>query len=279
MYESTFTPRQSNVSVSFEAPPYFVRRTSGYESAAQEEMAQSLRQRGFHSSSEAKTARSSLTLQPVAHPQIKYEEAVSSPEPVSPKASPPSKSQTKNKYQCPYKKTMGCDITFTTSGHAARHAKVHTGEKNVLCPVCNKAFTRKDNMKQHQRTHENGRGAASGGGRVTDDSRVKKLKLPTSKKVVRSVVEAMGTSPVLSSEEPVPAVDLISHRPRLHDYTFDRSSYMGVPRPLAHRSNGSYAESLWSGPTDNLDSPTGGLDALALAATRLPSGNSGGYMV
>ncbi|KAI5284179.1 hypothetical protein KEM55_001178, partial [Ascosphaera atra] len=30
----------------------------------------------------------------------------------------------------------------------------HTGEKGVVCPVCNKAFTRKDNMKQHHRTHQ-----------------------------------------------------------------------------------------------------------------------------
>jgi uncharacterized C2H2 Zn-finger protein len=47
----------------------------------------------------------------------------------------------------------GCSSTFTTSGHAARHGKKHTGEKSVLCPICNKAFTRKDNMKQHIRTH------------------------------------------------------------------------------------------------------------------------------
>ncbi len=47
-----------------------------------------------------------------------------------------------------------CQATFTTSGHAARHGKKHTGEKGVHCPVCNKAFTRKDNMKQHERTHK-----------------------------------------------------------------------------------------------------------------------------
>ncbi|KAJ5137869.1 hypothetical protein N7526_004102 [Penicillium atrosanguineum] len=47
----------------------------------------------------------------------------------------------------------GCSATFTTSGHAARHGKKHTGEKSVHCPICNKAFTRKDNMKQHIRTH------------------------------------------------------------------------------------------------------------------------------
>ncbi|OAX77791.1 hypothetical protein ACJ72_07906 [Emergomyces africanus] len=59
----------------------------------------------------------------------------------------------KNKYPCPYAVSHSCTATFTTSGHAARHGKKHTGEKGVHCPVCNKAFTRKDNMKQHRRTH------------------------------------------------------------------------------------------------------------------------------
>jgi len=57
----------------------------------------------------------------------------------------------KNKYPCPYANSHGCIATFTTSGHAARHGKKHTGEKGVHCPTCGKAFTRKDNMKQHER--------------------------------------------------------------------------------------------------------------------------------
>ncbi|KAL1966525.1 hypothetical protein VTN77DRAFT_4447 [Rasamsonia byssochlamydoides] len=69
----------------------------------------------------------------------------------SAEATPPR--VTKNKYPCPYAVTHACTATFTTSGHAARHGKKHTGEKSVHCPICNKAFTRKDNMKQHRRTH------------------------------------------------------------------------------------------------------------------------------
>lgn len=61
----------------------------------------------------------------------------------------------KNKYPCPYAQSHHCAATFTTSGHAARHGKKHTGEKGVHCPICDKAFTRKDNMKQHERTHRN----------------------------------------------------------------------------------------------------------------------------
>jgi hypothetical protein len=66
----------------------------------------------------------------------------------------------KKKYPCPHAAKYNCSDTFTTSGHAARHGKKHTGEKNIHCPVCDKAFTRKDNMKQHERTHRN-KGEAS----------------------------------------------------------------------------------------------------------------------
>lgn len=81
---------------------------------------------------------------------------------VAPASSTPEKSASNNgakpakkKYPCPHAAKYNCQDTFTTSGHAARHGKKHTGEKNIRCPVCDKAFTRKDNMKQHERTHRN----------------------------------------------------------------------------------------------------------------------------
>jgi len=77
----------------------------------------------------------------------------------------------KNSYPCPVAKQYNCTDHFTTSGHAARHAKKHTGKKDAFCPECNKAFTRKDNMEQHRRTHQTGRNAAKGG-----DTNVKKVK-------------------------------------------------------------------------------------------------------
>jgi hypothetical protein len=63
----------------------------------------------------------------------------------------------KNQYPCPLAREYLCQKQFTTSGHAARHAKKHTGKKDAFCPECNKAFARKDNMMQHRRTHQNGR--------------------------------------------------------------------------------------------------------------------------
>jgi len=86
--------------------------------------------------------------------------AIATPNPASSSA-PGKPPASKKKYPCPHASRYSCTDTFTTSGHAARHGKKHTGEKNILCPTCNKAFTRKDNMKQHERTHKGGSRAGS----------------------------------------------------------------------------------------------------------------------
>ncbi|KAL2832112.1 hypothetical protein BDW59DRAFT_157574 [Aspergillus cavernicola] len=97
----------------------------------------------YQSRPEKRLSANSMTEPP--SPQISI--ASTSKESVAPK---PAR---KNKYPCPFAASHACTATFTTSGHAARHGKKHTGEKSVHCPICNKAFTRKDNMKQHIRTH------------------------------------------------------------------------------------------------------------------------------
>ncbi|EHK96319.1 C2H2 and C2HC zinc finger [Glarea lozoyensis ATCC 20868] len=67
------------------------------------------------------------------------------------------------RFNCRYRDTLGCDKTFTTSGHASRHSKIHTAEKAVPCTFkgCQKKFTRNDNMKQHLETHFKDRARAS----------------------------------------------------------------------------------------------------------------------
>ncbi|KAJ2000780.1 hypothetical protein GGI04_004013 [Coemansia thaxteri] len=71
----------------------------------------------------------------------------------APSAAPPqAKSTGKRKYKCAHD---GCGKAFTTSGHLARHQRIHTGEKNFSCPFlgCASRFSRQDNMMQHYRTH------------------------------------------------------------------------------------------------------------------------------
>ncbi|KAJ6259024.1 hypothetical protein Dda_5920 [Drechslerella dactyloides] len=54
------------------------------------------------------------------------------------------------------KYTCQCGKSFTTSGHLARHTRIHTGEKNYECPQpgCGARFSRQDNCMQHFRTHQ-----------------------------------------------------------------------------------------------------------------------------
>ncbi|KAF9070905.1 hypothetical protein BDP27DRAFT_1220043, partial [Rhodocollybia butyracea] len=51
----------------------------------------------------------------------------------------------KKRHVCPT-----CDRCFTTSGHLARHSRVHTGEKNHKCPFpgCETRCSRQDNLQQ-----------------------------------------------------------------------------------------------------------------------------------
>ncbi|CAL9730335.1 hypothetical protein MOUN0_J03136 [Monosporozyma unispora] len=48
-----------------------------------------------------------------------------------------------------------CNKGFTTSGHLARHNRIHTGERNHICPFegCHQKFSRQDNCLQHYKTH------------------------------------------------------------------------------------------------------------------------------
>ncbi|CAK5282626.1 unnamed protein product [Mycena citricolor] len=44
-----------------------------------------------------------------------------------------------------------CQRAFSTTGHLTRHVKIHTGEKNHLCPFpgCTTRCSRQDNLQQH----------------------------------------------------------------------------------------------------------------------------------
>ncbi|KAL8686280.1 MAG: hypothetical protein Q9218_007215 [Villophora microphyllina] len=114
-------------------------------------------------------------------------------------ASPTDPKRPKKKFPCPHAARFACSDTFTTSGHAARHGKKHTGEKSVICPTCHKAFTRKDNMKQHERTHrprEDGGtvtgSSANGTGRRQRDGRSRSPSVPPTESTESASTETDG---------------------------------------------------------------------------------------
>jgi hypothetical protein len=152
--------------------------------------------------------------------------------------------QKKNKYPCPYAQSHNCTATFTTSGHAARHGKKHTGEKGVHCPVCNKAFTRKDNMKQHERTHKGSTASSSDMGNprrskaaITKDATRTQMKKQdsdgnSSSDLNSSLASTMKTSP-LSDVSLVPSLSDMSlplNEPSF--FSEVSNSTMIVPQPL-----------------------------------------------
>lgn len=57
------------------------------------------------------------------------------------------KSTPKRTYRCVG--FEGCDVVFTRAEHLTRHRRKHTGEKPYKCDICNKNFSRVDNLKQH----------------------------------------------------------------------------------------------------------------------------------
>ena len=132
--------------------------------------------------------------------------------------SPPNNQLKKNKYPCPYASSHSCMATFTTSGHAARHGKKHTGEKGVHCPVCNKAFTRKDNMKQHERTHK---GSISGSN--SEDAGTKKSKAAVTKEAAKR-------------KKDIEAVSLEGVEPSAPIKTHSRKASI-IPSPLSEVSS------------------------------------------
>ncbi|KAF1364957.1 hypothetical protein EJ07DRAFT_97336, partial [Lizonia empirigonia] len=174
----------------------------------------------------------------------------------APAPAPASARPKKNSYPCPMAKQYHCTDYFTTSGHAARHAKKHTGKKDAYCPECNKAFTRKDNMEQHRRTHQSGRSA-----KASSENGVKKLSAKAAGKRPRpSPLQSSAPSMSLPNLDPslsvspdtanflAPAVQQVEP---LMDYPMQqqRSAY---PDPTQYSMSG-YSAS--------------GLDALAIAAS------------
>jgi len=177
-------------------------------------------------------------------------------DPAPASANPRSK---KNSYPCPVAKQYNCNDYFTTSGHAARHAKKHTGKKDAFCPECNKAFTRKDNMEQHRRTHQSGRNAAKGG-----DLNVKKTK---------SQAKRPRPAPIQSSVPMPPLSPLSVLDPTLPTSPSDTAFVMAPAVQPTESFNDFMQRSSYPDPTafamthSFCAGSSFGLDALAIAAS------------
>ncbi|KAJ3328030.1 hypothetical protein HDU76_010714 [Blyttiomyces sp. JEL0837] len=77
----------------------------------------------------------------------------------------------KKRYTCNFE---GCGKVFTTSGHLARHKKLHTGVKSFSCPVtgCPNKFARRDNMLQHAKSHFRKLAQQQGSGQILDPNAI-----------------------------------------------------------------------------------------------------------
>lgn len=174
------------------------------------------------------------------------------------------------RYPCRYRESHGCEKTFTTSGHASRHSKIHTAEKAVSCtwPGCQKKFTRADNMKQHLETHNKERSRTSGAGAPKPG--LKTLTMPAG---IRKPISMSSRTSRPSSRNAMlntpeqPPVD-----PAILYQTDAFPNATNAYSTLASPTTGSYNLSSLSLP--HLNRPLGarrgseqsGLDALAIAA-------------
>ncbi|KAI1364619.1 hypothetical protein F5Y08DRAFT_205179 [Xylaria arbuscula] len=153
------------------------------------------------------------------------------------------------RYPCRYRETHGCEKTFTTSGHASRHSKIHTAEKAVQCtfPGCHKKFTRADNMKQHLETHFKDKSRASG------SSKSKSSSISSSK---RASVSSKSSSSTQSSRT--------SRDIQMWDVEQYGADYMPLPSPGGVWDMRSLNSPLMSRP--GAARTSSGLDALAAIA-------------
>ncbi|MCJ1235691.1 hypothetical protein MMC14_003662 [Varicellaria rhodocarpa] len=199
-----------------------------------------------------------------------------------------NKLPTKKKYPCPHAKAYSCTDTFTTSGHAARHGKKHTGEKNILCPTCNKAFTRKDNMKQHERTHKSGQDSSSvvrtstnnpssmliQSTREAHSASRKRIKTARSRPTTG---EPMSVASLEDDDDLDPEADeseygtIRASRPQMRRSVLSESlhySDLSIDTSLAEGSRPSFDRRISGGSQDG-EGESPGLDALAMAASEM----------
>ncbi|KAG4427254.1 hypothetical protein IFR05_017263 [Cadophora sp. M221] len=158
------------------------------------------------------------------------------------------------RYPCRHRDTHNCDKTFTTSGHASRHSKIHTAEKGVVCTWkgCQKKFTRGDNMKQHLETHTKERSRSS---TAQKNAAIRSLTIPSGVRKNSSSTDSRSSRP--SSRNTNDSTDLLPVDPALFQQQATFTSYGSPSAPPAY-----YGSPI----TSRCDSVQNGLDALAAIA-------------
>ncbi|KAG6242829.1 hypothetical protein E4U24_005603 [Claviceps purpurea] len=170
----------------------------------------------------------------------------------TPTAAPSNSARPAKRYPCRYRDTHGCEKTFTTSGHASRHSKIHTAEKAVQCtyPSCQKKFTRADNMKQHLETHYKDRNRTTVSLRVPTAPVLTEIPRPSTTGRSRSSTCNTSTSSIGGQSDAM-------------QWESDVCSPSGQQR-LPSPTTSSWGAHLCSNRTGAI-SPNSGLDALAMA--------------
>lgn len=112
----------------------------------------------------------------------------------------------RKRYPCRCRDSHGCERTFTTSSHATRHSRIHTGDKNIQCtyPGCEKEFTRPDNMKQHVAIHYKDSGHSSGGARANKTTHAKVRRKSTASGNHRTFTAATAAEDTRGMTTPIP---------------------------------------------------------------------------
>jgi len=144
-------------------------------------------------------------------PTTTHATTVSTPPSPKTSASNPAIKRSTRRYAC------HCGKSFTTSGHLARHTRIHTGEKNYVCPEagCAARFSRQDNCMQHFRTHQGGTGTK----RSMRKRRMSAEAVPTQRTTERAVSETVPQqqSPLSPPVAVSPTPSL--RQPRPHCYS------------------------------------------------------------
>lgn len=165
------------------------------------------------------------------------------------------------RYPCRFKDSHGCEKTFTTSGHASRHSKIHTAEKAVQCqfPGCQKKFTRADNMKQHLETHYKERSRASASKTISAPAKSPHSPLTVAAGVKKSVSSGRSSR----AGRPEVSANAASY------YAANSSDCSMTASPISDCGSldmGGFHSALLSHPVPaRIENCASGLDALAMA--------------